>query len=119
MIKLKKYIVLFGLFFICNSLLSQEKNDVIQQRIEFISEQLEDENIDLTALVEQLNMLFDNPINLNSATAEQLQELGLLTDLQINDLLLHRKLFGKLISIYELQGLPFWDLTTIQLVYHC
>lgn len=116
MIQLKKYIVLFGFFFICNSLFSQEKNEIIQQRIEFISEQLEDENIDLTALVEQLNMFFDNPINLNSATTEQLQELGLLTDLQINDLLLHRKLFGKLISIYELQGLPYWDLTTIQLV---
>ena len=55
-------------------------------------------------------------MNLNSATSESLQDLGLLTELQINDLLLHRKLFGKFISIYELQGLPYWDMNTIYMV---
>ncbi len=111
-----KYILFFTLLFSSSILFSQEKNDIIQQRIEFISEQLEDENIDLTALVENLNFFFENPLNLNSADEESLNELGLLTDVQINDLLLHRKLFGKMISIYELQSLPYWDLNTISLV---
>lgn len=97
-------------------LFGQEKADIVQQRIEFISEQLEDENIDLTGLVEQLNYFYDNPLNLNSANSELLHEIGLLTDLQINDVLLHIRLFGKFISIYELQGLKYWDMNTIHLV---
>ncbi len=95
---------------------AQEKNDIVQQRIEFISEQLETENLDLTNVVEQLNYYFDHPMNLNSVEQEDLENLGLLTDVQINDLLLHRKVFGKFISIYELQSLEYWDLSTIELV---
>lgn len=95
---------------------AQEKNELIQQRIEFISEQLESEEIDLTNLVEVLNYYYDHPLNLNSASREQLEELTLLSDVQINDLLLHRQAFGKFISIYELQSLTFWDLNTIQFV---
>jgi hypothetical protein len=97
-------------------LFSQEKSEVIQQRIEFIAEQFETEEIDLTNVVEQLNYYFDHPLNLNGATAEELEELNLLSSVQINDLLLHIKLFGKLISVYELQSLEYWDLQTIQLV---
>ncbi len=94
----------------------ERDKEIIQQRIEFISEQLEDESIDLTALVEQLYYLYEHPLNLNQATAEELEEMQLLTDVQINDLLLHRQRFGKLISIYELQSLKYWDMTTIQLI---
>ncbi|NRA13436.1 MAG: hypothetical protein HRT57_15935, partial [Crocinitomicaceae bacterium] len=96
--------------------LAQDKDEIIQQRVEFISEQLEDESIDLTNVVEQLNFYYEHPLNLNSATIEELQELWLLTDIQVNDLLLHIKLFGKLISKYELQSLEYWDLTTIKMV---
>jgi hypothetical protein len=95
---------------------SQVRNEIIQQRIEFISEQLQSEDIDLTNIIEALNFYYDNKLNLNNATSEDLEELNLLTSVQINDLLLHRKRFGKLISIYELQSLRFWDLSTIQLV---
>ncbi len=90
--------------------------EVVQQRIEFISEQLENENIDLTDVVEYLYYLYDHPLNLNQAGAEELGEMQLLTEVQINDLLLHRKRFGKLISIYELQSLKYWDMQTIEMV---
>ena len=108
----------FFLLFLCASYqsIAQVKSEVIQQRIEFISEQLQSEDIDLTNYIEQLNYFYDHPINLNATTGEDLEELGLLTSVQINDLILHRKLFGKFISIYELQGLKYWELTTIQLV---
>ncbi|MCX6192426.1 MAG: hypothetical protein NT109_09120 [Flavobacteriia bacterium] len=110
---------LLGLFFIFLSFFSvfgQVKSEVIQQRIEFISEQLQSESIDLTNYIEQFNYFFDHPINLNETNGEDLEELGLLTSIQINDLLLHRKLFGKFISVYELQSLTYWDLSTIQLI---
>lgn len=92
---------------------SQTKNDVIQQRIEFISEQLEAEDLDLTGLFDNLSGYYDRPLNLNSASADELRDLQLLTDVQINDLLIHRERYGKLISIYELQSLKYWDMLTI------
>jgi len=94
----------------------EEKNQVIQQRVEFISEQLEDEQIDLTDVTEVLIFRLDHPLNLNSAKWEDLQELYLLSDLQINDLISHRNTYGKYISIYELQSLKYWDMNTINMV---
>lgn len=110
-----KLIVIIALLILSGSfnLYSQEKKEVIQTRIEFISEQLESESVDLTDVIAQLSYYYDRPLNLNSATVEELQSLSLLTDIQINDLMLHRKLFGKLISIYELQSLTYWDMETI------
>jgi hypothetical protein len=116
-VSLTKSIIIFLFILGCwQELLSQERSEVVQQRIEFISEQLGSEDIDLTNVIEQLYFYYDNPLNLNSATASDIEELNLLTSIQINDLLLHRKLFGNLISIYELQTLKYWDLSTIQLV---
>ncbi len=109
-------ILLIATLFLSFGVFSQAKNEIVQQRIELISEQLETEEIDLTNVVEQLNYYFDNPININSTDAEQLKSLELLSDVQINDALLHVKQFGKFISIYELQALRYWDLQTIELV---
>jgi hypothetical protein len=95
---------------------AQDRNEIIQQRIEFISEQFQSENLDLTNITEQLNFYYDHPINLNATSGEELEELYLLTGVQINDLLLHRKAFGKFISIYELQSLSYWDPQVIQLI---
>ncbi len=110
-----KLIVIIALLILSGSfnLYSQEKKEVIQTRIEFISAQLESESVDLTDVIAQLSYYYDRPLNLNSANVEELQSLSLLTDIQINDLMLHRKLFGKLISIYELQSLTYWDMETI------
>lgn len=110
------FILILFSFIVVFQGISQEKSEIIQQRIEFISEQLESEDIDLTNIFELLTYRLDHPLNLNNATAEDLAELNLLTDVQINDLLLHRKLFGNLISIYELQSLKYWSLETISLV---
>jgi hypothetical protein len=101
---MNKFLLIVALFFSFYSF-SQTKSEIVQQRIELISEQLETEEIDLTDVLEQLNYYYDHPINLNSATAEMLKALELLSDVQINDVLLHVKQFGKFISIYELQSL--------------
>ncbi|TNE55103.1 MAG: hypothetical protein EP338_05155 [Bacteroidetes bacterium] len=115
---MNRYLLLiaFGSCFLVNIALAQDKSRIVQQRIEFISEQLETEQLDLTNLLEQLNYYFDHPINLNDENLDALEDLGLLTEIQINDLKLHRKQFGKLISIYELQALRYWDLETIEML---
>jgi hypothetical protein len=58
----------------------------------------------------------DHPLDLNTATKSDLSELSLLNDVQINELLVHIERFGKLISIYEIQALPSWDLAIIEQV---
>ena len=113
---MKIFTVTTIVFLVNFRLVGQVKNDVIQQRIEFIGEQLNVEDIDLTTIFEQLNYYLEHPLNLNFAEEESLKSLVLLTDFQINNILLHRKLFGKFISIYELQSLEYFDLTTIQLI---
>lgn len=114
--KTNKNLIIYFLFFFSISVFSQEKSEIIQQRIEFLAEQNENESIDLTSTFDALNYFLEHPINLNSTTTEELNELGLLNEFQINDLLLHIQANGKLITIYELQSLKYWDLMTIQLV---
>ena len=111
-----KVVVAIFFFLTIGFVFGQDKGEIIQQRIEFISEQLQSEEIDLTNIVEQLEYFYESKINLNTTNGEDLEQLYLLTQVQINDLLLHRKAFGKYITIYELQSLKYWDLTTIQLV---
>jgi len=57
---------------------------------------------------------FPSKVDLNSATREDLARLYLLGDLQIEELLLHRRLTGPFKSLYELQCLPSLDLPTIR-----
>jgi hypothetical protein len=62
----------------------------------------------------QLEYLKKHPLNLNVATDEDLRQFIFLTDLQIDNLVSYRKLLGKFISIYELQAVPRWDVSTIK-----
>ncbi|MBU2020068.1 MAG: helix-hairpin-helix domain-containing protein [Bacteroidetes bacterium] len=95
---------------------TQERSEIVRQRIEFISEQLESEDLDLTNIFDQLYYYLEHPINLNQASYQDLIALHLISDIQIRDLQNHIQIFGKFISIYELQTLPYWDLPTIQLI---
>jgi len=93
-----------------------EKSQIIQQRIEYLAESLGSEDIVLTQITEDLDYYYEHPINLNQSSTEDLEALNLLNDIQINALTLYKKKFGKLISIYEIQAIPYWDLETIDLI---
>lgn len=53
-------------------------------------------------------------LNLNTADAAALESLGILNTLEISQFLTYRKLLGPLISIYELQAVPGFDLPLIR-----
>jgi hypothetical protein len=57
---------------------------------------------DYETLLHDLENLQRNPLNLNSASKEELQRLPFLTDFQISSLLSYRQEHGNLLSIYEL-----------------
>jgi hypothetical protein len=102
------FFILF--FFISSSCLAQEVPVTTQQQLE----NLTDENLEDDALLQQLDFYRKHPINLNTATTQELQPLRFLNGLQIANLINYRNIFGKLIDIYELQAVPGFDLLTIQ-----
>ncbi len=63
---------------------------------------------------EALINLSENPLNLNQVTREELLSLSLLSVSQINNFFNYLTIHGKLISIYELQAIPEFDLNTIR-----
>ena len=94
----------------------ENRNGVIEQRIEYIGEFSELEAIDLSNLEDVWNYYLDHPLNLNKTSKEELSSLLLLNEFQIKDLFNHLKNNGKLLSIYELQSITSWNEKTIQMV---
>ena len=89
-------------------------NEEMIQNIEMQSESSNTEAADYTAITEQLDSYATHPLRLNSATKEELEALGLLNDMQINNLLDHIQANGKLLSFYELQSIDGFDLRTLR-----
>jgi hypothetical protein len=96
--------------------LSQEilrKEVDIQQILdELISYQ--DEELNYEELYENYLQLLQQPLNLNTASVEQLRALYILSESQVQEFIAYRNEQGKLLSVYELQTLPSFDLPTIQ-----
>jgi hypothetical protein len=92
-----------------------QKGFIIEQYLEQIAENSENENLDFITLFDELSIFFERPINLNKKGMEEdLRKLVLLNDFQINHLSEHIKKNGALMSIYELQAVPGFDLQTIR-----
>ncbi|NND93274.1 MAG: hypothetical protein HKN45_00295 [Flavobacteriales bacterium] len=81
-----------------------DQRDILEQSIELIAEVNEDSEVDYTTLVDVLTYHLERPLNLNSATREELLGLEILTEIQVNRILTHRAHYGKFISIEELQA---------------
>lgn len=94
----------------------EEKNQIIEQRIEYLTDSEESSEVDYTNVFEQLNYYFDHPINLNRASSSDLRELSLLSDIQINNLISHIEKNGKLMTLEELQTVQGFNLNTIKLL---
>ncbi|MGN6533128.1 MAG: ComEA family DNA-binding protein [Ginsengibacter sp.] len=87
---------------------------IIEQQLEDLTEANEDIETEDDGYLQQMQHFLKEPVNLNVADANLLQELKLLNAVQINNLLSYRKLFGNFLSIYELQAIPGWNLDVIR-----
>ena len=87
---------------------------IIEQQLEAITEINDDNETEDDSFLQQLQQFLKDPVNLNTADASLLKELVILSPVQIQNFILYRNLFGKLINIYELQAVPGWDIRTIQ-----
>lgn len=72
--------------------------------IESLAEDLEDE-ADYFSLLEYLEEYFENPLNINDASEEELKRLSLLNEIQIANFIVYRRTYGDIYSIYELNNI--------------
>ncbi|MEO9022475.1 MAG: helix-hairpin-helix domain-containing protein [Ginsengibacter sp.] len=104
-----------------NGIYAQEKPDepiespiVIEQQLEDLTETNEDEVTEDDAYLQEMIFFAKHPINLNYADAGALEQLQLLSPIQISNLLSYRKLMGSFLNIYEIQAIPGWDIGLIR-----
>ena len=69
---------------------------------------------DYQAVFDNLAQLYTNPLDLNTATHDELAATYILTERQINSLITYRTTNGDLLAVAELQAVPDFDVVTIQ-----
>jgi len=74
----------------------------------------EDVNVENTHSMDLFSEINAHPIDLNGDQVEVLIELQLLAPVHIHALYTYREVNGDLISIYELQAVPYFDIETIR-----
>lgn len=106
--------------FLSHSFMAQnsmdKKQQIIEERIDFLLDVNETGDVDYTSLFEQLEIYYEHPIQLNSTNKEELIRLQLLSEIQINKLLEHIGKNGDLIAMEELQSIETFDLGSIKLI---
>lgn len=112
-----RFLILFGLLLSFPSLLlSQNFGLAIEEVLEEIAESSEE---DLPEdWFEYMYSLTDNPLNLNTATVEDLQRIRFLSYYQIENLHHYIFQYGQIYSIYELLGVDGFDRNTVKWLSH-
>jgi hypothetical protein len=80
----------------------QELPPSFEDIIEPIIGNLDEDDPDFSSILENLENFYENPLNVNSATKNDLQNLCLMSDFQISQLLNYREKNGNILSIFEL-----------------
>lgn len=75
-----------------------------------------DEDYSWEAELEELSRCLQEPVNLNTATREQLEQFPFLSDLQVENLLAYVYIHGQMQTVYELQLVEEIDKRTIELL---
>lgn len=80
-----------------------------------MNDELEDAvSIDFSDYLERLSSIHARPYDLNAVSSEELRLLGFLSPLVIGNIIEHRRMAGRFISVHELQAIKGMDLETAQ-----
>ena len=93
---------------------STEPPPIIEQQLEDLTEANEDVVTEDDSYLQEMQYFLKNPVNVNYADAGTLEQLNLLSSIQISNLLTYRKLLENFISIYEIQAIPGWNIALIR-----
>lgn len=70
-------------------------------------------------LAERLQELYDNPVNLNDTSTDNLLKIPFLNDFQLMALRAHIQQNGQMVSLNELYSINGFDTNTIRALWHC
>lgn len=112
---------LLRLLIVINFLLIIPVNNAQSPFVDFLDDVMEDisvnnaeeEEVNWENIIEELSERIQQPVNLNSATKEQLEQFPFLTGIQIENLLAYVYINGQMQTIYELQLVEEMDRETI------
>lgn len=96
--------------------MTAQEEESVDYILDDIADAMDEEGrLDETAMEElaELGALADNPIDINSATEEELSQLIFLSDNKIRSIISHRRMVGKIRSVQELttiRGLTYGDI---------
>ncbi|SOE20844.1 Helix-hairpin-helix motif-containing protein [Spirosomataceae bacterium TFI 002] len=112
----KNKIILILLFFSSVFAKAQEVPRPEIELDEFIQKlaATQQDDVNYEDLYESLLQFYLNPLDINKASAAELRNLNILSEIQVNNLLSHIQNSGRLVSLYELQGIEGFDSNTIQ-----
>ncbi len=109
--------ILFGLFVFCITGWSQNlvpDNIDLSYLEEFLEGEDEIDNTTVEDLLNNLRYYSQYPLNINKAGFDEFKELFILNDLQIQQILRHRILYGEFLTIHELQTIPSLAAPTVK-----
>ncbi|HEX2967603.1 MAG TPA: helix-hairpin-helix domain-containing protein [Bacteroidales bacterium] len=112
-----KRILAIGLLLSSYSIFAQEKQ--VSDIITSIAEELASDESDpetLQMYIDRLSELAEDPVNLNSASADELAGLFFLTDFQIKSLAEYIHSTGKILSVYEIANVTGFDRQTAEML---
>lgn len=92
---------------------AQDIQDKVRMLVEEYVSQNEDGNIDAELLYESIYELYENPVNINNASSDELEKIPFLSPHQISALQDYIKKHGEVLSIFELQAVYAFDRETI------
>ena len=114
---MKNVCFIIGLFILLVlPLQSQDIPSEIYDKVEDYFQNQEDLQVDLSVLLDQLRVYYDDPLNINKVSYEDLQELRFLNSQQINDIIYHRNSLGDFLMVEELQVIPSLDVEDISIL---
>jgi hypothetical protein len=102
--------LLFNLFVVQNI---YAQNPVIEEIVEELASNSENEDLDYSDIIDDLNYYLENPLNLNDANIESLEKLHFLSEFQIENLLEYLTTKGPMKTIFELQLIEGFEIETI------
>jgi len=125
MFSFRHLLLAMGLVCLCHSATQSQSDssgivdDILMRQLEpFLDNLAEESSFDFNTIEDQLREFLIYPLNINTADRNELERLGVLTDLQIADLLNYRNRLGDFISIYELQSIPSLDKQVLEVLRH-
>lgn len=117
--KLFKWQFFLSMLLITPVLDAQNKDDKSISYMEESMEQLsmdEEEDKNWEDELEELSHRLKEPVNINTATKEQLEQFPFLSDIQIENILSYVYIYGQMQTVYELQLVEGMDKRTIDLL---